>query len=373
MASYNDTNGVLEIDLGVISRNYINIKNSLKKKVCCAAVVKANAYGLGIKPVSKILIDSGCRVFFVANMLEGKALRSILRKNNINEQTEVYILHGPTEKNLITYKKFNLQPVINSIYQLNKWKEYSLSKNFKSKIALHFDSGMNRLGLTKDEVDILKKNKNYLSNLNISLLMSHLSCSEEPNNPINYQQKEYFEKVARFFPDSKKSLANSGGTLLNDDFHFDMVRPGYILYAGRQALKSDIELNNSIKLTTHIISINEINEKDAVGYGATFKPKKKTIIGTIPIGYADGYPRSLSNSGFAYINNIRVKIIGRISMDLTVIDLTGVKAEIGSEVILFDNKINLNELAEKGSTISYELMTSLGKRYKRIYNKKNII
>ena len=279
MVSYYDTNGILEINLGTISNNYKNIKQSLKKKVCCAAVIKANAYGLGIKQISKILVDSGCKNFFVANMLEGKKLRSILKDNSENDQAEIYILHGPTEKNLNIYKKFNLQPVINSIYQLNKWKEYASLNNFKSNIALHFDSGMNRLGLNKNEVDSLKNNKNYLKNLNISLLMSHLSCSEELNNTMNNQQREYFDKVANFFPGSKKSLANSAGTLLNHSFHYDMVRVGIILYIGNQSLNSNVALNNSIKLKTHIISINEINENDTVGYGATFKPKKKTIIG----------------------------------------------------------------------------------------------
>ncbi|PPR77009.1 MAG: Alanine racemase 1 [Alphaproteobacteria bacterium MarineAlpha2_Bin1] len=363
-------NGTLEIDLDIISNNYFNIKKILKKKVCCAAVVKANAYGLGINKIAKTLFNSGCRVFFVANMIEGVKLRTILRKEKENNRAIIYILHGPSEKKLKEYKNFNLRPVINSFYQLNRWEEYILSANYKSKIAIHIDSGMNRLGLSKNEIEKIKTNKRLLDKFHISLIMSHLSNAEEVDNPLNDYQKEYFDKTARFFPESKKSLANSAATLSDSKFHYDMVRTGIIIYIGSQFQNYNTKLSNSICLKTHIISINEIKEPETVGYGSTFRAKKNTMIATIPVGYADGYLRSLSNSGFAYINNKKVDIIGRISMDLTVINITDVEAEIGTEVILFGPSYNLDDIAASGNTISYELLTNLGNRYKRKYNFK---
>ncbi len=368
MSNQNNYNGILEVNLDTISNNYINLKKTLKKKVCCAAVVKANAYGLGINKISKILFDSGCRVFFVSNMLEGIELRSILRKEKENNKAAIYILHGPSEKNLNEFKNYNLRPVLNSLYQLKKWEEYSLSENYKSKIAIHIDSGMNRLGLNRNEVEEIIKNKFHLKNFNISLIMSHLSNAEEADSPSNDSQKEYFDKISKFFPDSKKSLANSAATLSNSKYHYDMVRTGIILYIGSKFSNISAKLKNSVSLKTHIISISEINKSETVGYGSTFKAKKKTKIATIPIGYADGFPRSLSNSGFAYINNKKVDIIGRISMDLTVVDITNIETEIGSEVIIFGTNSNLDDIAASGNTISYELLTNLGSRYKRKYN-----
>jgi alanine racemase len=244
-------------------------------------------------------------------------------------------------------------------------------KKFNKKIAIHFDTGMSRLGLDKKETKWLLNNKSKISNIKIELIMSHLACADQPKNPMNVKQLKKFNLIRKEFKKSKASLANSAGVFLNKKYHFDLVRPGIALYGGNPFINKDIKLHNVIKLKAKVIQIRQIQKNDTVGYGATFKAKKDMLIGTIAIGYADGINRKFSNNMYVSLNNINLKVLGRISMDLITIDMSHFPELLNSKKIVYVDVINktnnINNISKNINTISYEILTSLGNRYKRKY------
>ncbi|MDC3263415.1 alanine racemase [Pelagibacterales bacterium] len=360
-----DDNALLEINLKALSKNYNNLKNRLDKKVKCAATVKANAYGIGDKPVIKNLIKDGCKIFFVAHFSEAVRLR------NYSKSIKIFCYHGINLKNFREFMKFNIIPVTNTLDQVLMIDSLNKQKKFNKKIAVHFDTGMSRLGLDKKETKWLLENKSKISNIKIELIMSHLACADQPKNPMNEKQLKKFNLIRKEFKKSKASLANSAGMFLNKKYHFDLVRPGIALYGGNPFINKDIKLHNVIKLKAKIIQIRQIQKNDTVGYGATFKAKKDMLIGTIAIGYADGINRKFSNNMYVSLNNINLKVLGRISMDLITIDMSRFPELLNSKKIVYVDVINklnnINNISKNINTISYEILTSLGNRYKRKY------
>jgi len=360
-----DDNALLEIDLKALSKNYKNIKNKLDKNVHCAATVKANAYGIGDKPVIKNLIKDGCKIFFVAHFSEAVRLRIY------SKSIKIFCYHGINLKNFKEFMKFNIIPVTNTLQQVLMIDSLNKQKKFNKKIAIHFDTGMSRLGLDKKETKWLLNNKSKISNIKIELIMSHLACADQPKNPMNVKQLKKFNLIRKEFKKSKASLANSAGVFLNKKYHFDLVRPGIALYGGNPFINKDIKLHNVIKLKAKVIQIRQIQKNDTVGYGATFKAKKDMLIGTIAIGYADGINRKFSNNMYVSLNNINLKVLGRISMDLITIDMSHFPELLNSKKIIYVDVINklnnINNVSKNINTISYEILTSLGNRYKRKY------
>ena len=360
-----DDNTLLEIDLKALSKNYKNINNKLDKNVHCAATVKANAYGIGDKPVIKNLIKDGCKIFFVAHFSEAARLR------NYSKSIKIFCYHGINHKNFKEFMKFNIIPVTNTLQQVLMIDSLNKQKKFNKKIAIHFDTGMSRLGLDKKETKWLIDNKSKISNIKIELIMSHLACADQPKNPMNEKQLQKFNLIRKEFKKSKASLANSAGIFLNKKYHFDLVRPGIALYGGNPFINKDIKLHNVIKLKAKVIQIRQIQKNDTVGYGATFKAKKDMLIGTIAIGYADGINRKFSNNMYVSLNNINLKVLGRISMDLITIDMSHFPELLNSKKIIYVDVINklnnINNISKNINTISYEILTSLGNRYKRKY------
>ena len=361
MQSYypKDNNAILEINLKALSKNYKLIKKNLKTNTECAATVKADAYGIGAIKVVKRLIDDGCKTFFAAHLSESVELRKISKK------IRIFCYHGIDEKNYREFTKFNIIPIANSIEQLN------LINKFNRAIAIHFDTGMSRLGLDENETNQLITNKIKYKSLKIDLVMSHLACSDQKRHSMNTKQLDKFGIIRKHFPNSKASLANSAGIFINKKYHFDLVRPGIALYGGNPFLNSKINFHHVIKLKARLIQIRSIKKNDTVGYGATFKAKKNMYIGTIAVGYADGFDRKFSNNMKVYFHNKPLKVLGRVSMDLMTIDLTPIyTAKKYNKVMYIDviNKFNnINILSARINTIPYEILTSLGNRYKRKY------
>ena len=360
-----DDNALLEIDLKALSKNYKKIYNKLDKNVHCAATVKANAYGIGDKPVIKNLIKDGCKIFFVAHFSEAVRLR------NYSKSIKIFCYHGINLKNFKEFIKYNIIPIANTLQQILMIHSLNKQNRFNKKIAIHFDTGMSRLGLDKKETKWLLDNKIKISNIKIELIMSHLACADQPKNPMNVKQLKKFNLIRKEFKKSKASLANSAGVFLNKKYHFDLVRPGIALYGGNPFINKDIKLHNVIKLKAKVIQIRQIQKNDTVGYGATFKAKKDMLIGTIAIGYADGINRKFSNNMYVSLNNINLKVLGRISMDLITIDMSHFPELLNSKKIVYVDVINklnnINNISKNINTISYEILTSLGNRYKRKY------
>tara|TARA_Y200000002_G_C22626241_1_gene640395 strand:- start:58 stop:1155 length:1098 start_codon:yes stop_codon:yes gene_type:complete len=360
-----DQKTFLDIDLNSLSDNYKKIRKKVHKKCIVAATVKSDAYGLGVDKVVPKLINSKCKYFFVASTTEAIEIRKI------NKRIEIFILNGLSINKLNIIKKYKLIPVINNLEQLRKIELYQKQFNLKLKIAIHFDTGMSRLGLDKIETTELIKNKSKLiKKSKIFLVMSHLACADNPKSKKNKVQLNKFNKIISHFPDALHSISNSGGILLGNKYNLDMVRPGISLYGGTCQLREKGFYKNVVSLKAKLIQTRDIDKGDTVGYGATFRASKKMKVGTFAIGYGDGFNRLFSNNCNIYLGNKKIKLIGRISMDLVTVDLTmltNIKKITEAEFEFIGNKNSINTICENINTIPYEILTNLGKRYQRRY------
>ena len=336
---------ILSISLKAIQNNYRHLQSICAAEI--AAAVKADAYGLGASKIVPALYDAGCRKFFVATIDEGVDIASRM------DDVSIYILNGFTESTMHFLIDHNLIPVINTPEQLNLWQD--------RQCAIHIDTGMNRLGMNLDDFT-----KHHALPHNVEFLMSHLACDGDEQNPYNKKQLEKFIAATAKYPQIRKSLAASGGAFLGPEYHFDMIRAGAAIY-GLGARRHD-KLQNPVSLYAPIIQIRKCVEDEYVGYGATRLAKKGSVLATIPLGYADGFSRFLSNNGLLYLGNKPVEIMGRISMDLTIIDVTEHEAKLGDMVEILGPNLYPDDLAERTGTIGYEVITSLKQgRFAREY------
>ncbi len=353
--------GKLSINLKNLRHNYRAL-NSLSSENCeTAAVVKADAYGLGIENVAPALYAEGARIFFVATLDEGVELREVLHS------AQIFILNGFWESERKTYREYNLCPVLNSMSEIVAYKDFSNEDNQTLPAILHFDIGMNRLGIPSEELDEVCNTD--FNGLNILYIMGHLSSSEEPENPQNEIQRARFEEIALHFPNAKKCLSNSGGVFLGKPFHHDLTRPGICLYGGCANKKMKDVIRSVISLEMPILQIHQGKRGESAGYNETFRIQEAADFAILPIGYADGLLRSLGNVGSLYYRGYKLPIRGRVSMDLVICDLNAVPEnempKIGDMVEVIGEHQTIDNLAADAGTISYEILTNLGQRYTR--------
>ena len=344
--------GILNINTKNLIYNY-NFFKKLKKDLIVAPTIKANAYGLGDKKIYNLLLNQGCKHFFVATLNEG------LKLNNKNKLIKIYVLNGLQNYKLHKFKNANLIPVVNTI------EEYNRIKNARIDYAIHIDTGINRLGISPEEVAKLD-----LKNSNIKLIISHLSSSDEYKIKYNMKQRKLFDTFV-----NKKtkgiifSLANAHGSVLDKTYLYDMIRPGIGIYGCYENKKLEKKIKNVINFKGKIIQIKDLQKNQYVGYNRTFKTKNKTKVALIGLGYEDGIPRSLSNKGFVYFKKDKFKIIGRISMDSFTIDISKCSHDlkVGMYVDIINEEQKVDKFAKKCKTISYEVLTSIGNRVYRNY------
>ncbi|MSO65634.1 MAG: alanine racemase [Alphaproteobacteria bacterium] len=357
----------LTVDLDALAANYRALR-SAAPGADCAAVVKANAYGLGASEVSARLYAEGCRRFFVVTVEEGLDLRQLFENAAPGQVPEIYVLAGPSATTTEDFVAGWLTPVLCTWDQLALWDTFAASVGRPLGAALHVDTGMNRLGISIAEASRLLDWVKTHPAVPITLVMSHLACAEEPTHPKNAEQLHLFGAIRRQLPLAKASLANSAGIHLGSAYHFEIVRPGIALYGGNPLLSKVNKFRQVVTIKSKIVQIREIDTPQTVGYGATHKATRSSRIATVPMGYADGYLRSLSNSGFAAVAGIRVRVVGRVSMDFLTLDVTEVPAVgPGTEVELLGGQVDIDALAAAGRSISYELLTRLGPRLHRVY------
>ncbi len=345
--------GILNINTNNIIYNY-NFFKKLKKNLIVAPTIKANAYGLGDKKVFNLLLENGCKNFFVATFDEG------LKLKNKNRLINIFILNGLQDYNFKRFFNSNLIPVINSI------EEYIRIKDSGLKFAIHVDTGINRLGIPIDKTkEIDFKNKN------IQLIISHLSSADEYNNNYSLKQKKIFTRLKNRLNNNKIifSLANSHGAVLNKSYLYDMVRPGIGIYGGFENKKLGKKIKNVVSLKGKIIQIKYIKKNQYVGYNRTYKTKTKIKVAIVGLGYEDGIPRSLSNKGYVYFKKNRFKIIGRISMDTFTVDISKSSHDlnVGMYLDIINDEHKIDKFAKLCKTIPNEIMTSIGKRVYRKY------
>ncbi len=347
-----NSSGILNINTKNLIFNY-NYYKKLKKNLIVAPTIKANAYGLGDNKIFNLLVKNGCKHFFVATLSEG------LKLKNKNNSIQIYVLNGLQNYKLNKFVKGNLIPVINSI------EEYKRIKNSNINFAIHIDTGMNRLGISLENIEFLN-----FKNPNMKLIISHLSSSDEDKNKYNFRQKKIFNT---FFKKVSKSvlfsLANAHGAILNKTYLYDMIRPGIGIYGCYENKKLEKKIKNVVCFKGKIIQIKYIQKKEYVGYNRTYKTKNRIKAAIIGLGYEDGIPRLLSNKGFAYFKNDRFRIIGRISMDTFTIDISksSYDLKVGMYIDIINEKHKINKFAKQCKTISYEVLTSIGNRVYRNY------
>jgi alanine racemase len=322
-----------------------------------AAVVKADGYGLGAGMVAASLQAQGCDTFFVARLQEGIALRPLLPK------ARIFVFDGVQDESAPALITHDLIPVLNSLDQIAAWAAAAKSAGHLLDAAIHIDTGMNRLGLTAEELPVLAAQaKTRLSGLKLVLLMSHLACSDQPQNPMNRVQLSRFRTALAMLPPAPASLAASGGILLGRDYLFDLVRAGLALYGGNPQPEKKSPVKAVAFLKARALQLRELGAGESVGYGATFTAQRSTLLATVALGYADGIARALSNRGMAFAGGKRVKLVGRVSMDLTGLDVSGTAIKPGDEVEFLGDHISLEDMADWAGTNAYEILTSLSRR-----------
>jgi len=360
---------VLTIDLVALQRNWRTLREKAGRAECGAAV-KGNAYGLGVEPVSRALWEAGCRSFFVARPKEGEELRHIL------PEATIYVLDGLFPNQAEFYARLDLRPALISTAEAREWAAFGRVYGRKLPCALHVDTGINRLGFTMAEFAALCEDRFTMEGLNVALLMSHLACADDPGHPMNTRQAEAFRAVRQTLPDAAASLANSSGIFLGGSYTHDLVRPGIALYGGNPLQKVANPMRAVAILEGAVLQLRKIPPGGTVGYGATWEAGRESRVAILGAGYKDGVPRALSSRAQdgpaqVFINGMRCPIIGRISMDMMAIDVTGLPEDSvtrGTRAEIIGRNISIDEAAGWAGTISYELLTRLGSRYARLYS-----
>jgi alanine racemase len=351
---------ILTIDLGAVAANYRLLADKAAP-AAAAAAIKADAYGLGLAPVVRTLADQGCRMFFVATIDEGFGLRAIL------PDAEICVLNGLIAGEPADFRAQRLMPALNDLGQVDAWRDFA-RENGPAPAVLHLDTGMARLGLPPGELDVLAGDPTRLDGIQLALVMSHLACGDEPDHPLNRQQRDAFAAALARLPAAPASLAASSGIFLGPDYHFDLVRPGVCLYGVNPQPGHPNPMAPVLQLQAKILQIRDVDTPQTVGYGATHRFAGPTRVATVAAGYADGYPRSLSGRGTAHFRDISVPVVGRVSMDLITLDVTRApEARPGDMVDLIGPHHDVDALAAEAGTIGYEILTSLGRRYLRHY------
>ncbi len=358
---------ILHIDLAAVQANYRAL--AARTNGACAAVVKADAYGLGTTRVAPALARAGATTFFTALLDEAIAVRHSLAE--ITPAPVVYVLNGLAAGPATDFLTHDITPALNSLGEIETWAAAARAAGRALPAAIHIDTGMNRLGLPPAEMDVLAAEPDRLSGIDVRYMMSHLACAEDPDHPLNSEQLATFTAARARLPKAPASLANSSGIFLGSAYHFDLVRPGAALYGINPTPGRSNPMKQVIHLQGKILQVREIDAPRTVGYGATHRAAGPTRVATVAVGYADGYLRSLSSCGSAWIGGQRVSLIGRVSMDLTTFDVTEVSRDAtrpGALVDLIGADISADDVAESAGTLGYEILTGLGHRYHRVYS-----
>lgn len=337
----------LTVDLAALAHNFHALEAVAGVPV--HPVVKADAYGLGAASAAERLMSEGARTFFVARPKEGLALREALGPEPV-----IHVLDGCVGDGVATLRDAGLRPVLNHGEQLATWRAAG-----GGPCGLQIDTGMNRLGFRPEDAPPPFEG--------LALIMSHLACADEPAHPMNGRQRDAFARIAARYPDAVRSFANSGGCFLGRDYAFDAVRPGICLYGGGPQGRPDARLKPVATFEAEVLQIRDLPAGESVGYSRGFVADTPRRIATCGAGYADGVLRSQSQVGLVWAAGALRPILGRVSMDVIAVDVTGADIAMGDTVELFGPRRLLDDAASAAGTIGYELLTSVTTRVPRVY------
>lgn len=365
----------LTVDLDALAGNWRALA-ALSAPARCAAVVKADAYGLGIEHAVPALAEAGCTDFFVATIPEGIAVRAAAA------DAHVFVLSARvTPETAHALREHRLIPVLNTTADIACWESEGWLGGAQLPAALHVDTGMNRLGVTAEQAQRFAHENALTRAIHLPLVLSHLACADDPGHAMNARQLESFQRVAALFPQSDSSLSNSAGMGLGADYRRGLVRAGIVLYGAPPVAALEGVVRPVVTARARILQLRQASAGEMVGYGAAALLTRDSVLAVTGAGYADGLLRAASGAGVAHrssesagaqgsIAGRLVPVIGRISMDLTIFDVTDVPAgsvNEGDFIELFGNNVPIEELARAAGTIPYEVLTSMGQRYHREY------
>lgn len=349
---------VLTIDLDAVAENW-RVLDGLSGSAECAAVVKADGYGLGLREVGRAVAAAGCRRFFVARLEEALSLREELGHGH-----SIYVLDGPgPASDAGTLERAGVVPVLNSPADIDAW-----CAGAGRRAVLAVDTGMNRLGLSPAEARSLASAPGALGAARVEFVMSHLACAEDRGHAANRAQRELFDELRAPLAHIPASLANSAGIFLGPDYHYALTRPGAALYGVSAAVGAPEPMRPVVRLTAPVVQTRTVDRDSTVGYGAAHRVSRGARLATVAAGYADGYLRSLGNRGHGYVGATRVPVVGRVSMDLVTFDVSALPEGAvgpGTHIELLSDRHTVDDLADEAGTIGYEILTSLGRRYVR--------
>ena len=362
-----EAGGILTVDLAAIEANWKTL-SGMTMPVECAAVVKANGYGCGLEPVTRRLAKAGCRTFFVADLAEARMVRAIA------PEATIYVLNGMMPGSAPAFADGSFRPVINSLTELAEWDAFIAQHPWRGGAALHVDTGMNRLGVSLQEAVAIAP-RIQSENHGFTLLMSHLACADTPDHAMNDRQIRAFREIRIMYRGIPSSLANSSGIFLGGTAFCDLVRPGVALYGANPTPGKKNPMRSVIELKARIIQVRTVHQGQSVGYGATWTAARPSRIAVIAAGYADGFLRSASAAKGKPVTEVviagrRCPLAGRVSMDLIAADVTELAegaARRGDFATLIGDGLGVDDLAAGMDTIPYEVLTSLGRRYHRVY------
>lgn len=360
--------GQLTIDLAAIADNYKLCQQQVGPHCEVAAAVKADAYGTGVHEASPALLAAGCKTFFVATLAEGVELRQILGKDD----ARICVLNGLQAGAEDIFDFQSLTPVINSLDMMEQWSSYAKRTRPYLKCILHIDTGMARLGLPENELDFIAARAGaYGRSVDIDYVMSHFACADEKDHPLNDLQAQKFQNAADSFVFSKRSLANSSGIFRNKDWHHDMVRPGYCLYGGNPLPEEKNPMRAVASLSVPLLQRRRLPKGESAGYAAGWTAPEDAELATVQLGYADGFIRSASGRAKLYWQGYPCPVVGRVSMDLTILSLEQIPPDLrpqpGDLLEVLGPHQSIDDLAADIGSIGYEVLTALGKRYARTY------
>jgi alanine racemase len=362
-----EAGGTLTIDLAAVEANW----RALARRAMpaeCAAVIKADGYGCGIEPVAAMLAKAGCKTFFVADLFEARRVRAV------TPEPAIYVLNGLMPGTASAFAELHVRPGIGSLSELAEWDAFVSANDWRGGAALHVDTGMNRLGISPEEAGALAA-RIRAEGHGITLLMSHFACSEEQEHPLNDKQIKLFREIRILYRGIPSSLANSSGVFLGSAAHCDLVRPGAALFGVNPTPGRANPMRPVIDLRGRIVTLRSVKRGETVGYNAGWTAKRDTQLAVVAVGYADGYLRAASASDTrtgadAIIAGLRCTLAGRVSMDLLAVDITDLPegaVRRGDVATLIGDEISVDHLAANAGTIGYEVLTSLGRRYHRVY------
>ena len=356
----------LTIDLGALAANWQALADRAGEAIATAAVVKGDGYGIGLERAAEALAEAGCHTYFVALPDEGARLRQTVH------DAAIYVLDGLIPDSAEMLLAADLRPVLGSIAEIEEWAAVRRA-GATTGSALHVDTGMNRLGLTLAEARALSEHPDLLAAIRPSLLMSHLAAADTPDHPLNRRQLTSFRAVRVLLANIPASLANSAGIFLSADYHFDLTRPGIALYGGGAVSGTPNPMRTVVTLEARVLQVRDVRRGETVGYGAVETCVQASRVAILGVGYADGYHRAAGSSAErpgarAFVRGSHAPLIGRVSMDLTAVDVTHVHGvERGDWVELIGPHVPVDEVAACAGTIGYELLTGLGRRCERVY------